>query len=102
MFAAPTTLPSTRPHPESNLTWPANSPSLPAYPACLPACLRHDCIAKIARCALVQSSSSCKGYMCGEQVKVQPLYPKHIILYPLLTQRVSLINRWAAGLRLVP
>ena len=84
MFAAPTTLPATRP--TLRATWRGLQTvlaCLPILPACLPVALRHDCIAKIARRALVQSSSSCKGYMCVEQVKVQPLYPTHIILYPL-------------------
>ena len=70
----PASLPCLPPHPACHQSLPVTRPCLPTLPACLS-----------IREVLVPSSSSCKGCICGVQVKVQP----PIISY---TPRVVLLN----------
>ena len=65
----PTTLPAIRPGPPTD---PAPHLFLPACRPCLPSCTARA-RQRRERCkVLAPFSSSCKGCMCGEQVKLQP------------------------------
>ena len=84
-----TTRPCLPPDPACHPTRPATLPCLPTPPACLPCLLARPPKARRRRerCkALGPSSSSCKGCMCGVQVKVQPPLiscTPHLICYLL-------------------
>ena len=85
------TLPATPPGPPPDLpSCQASHPTRPANPPChptLPACRRRR--SRSWRCdALVPSSASCKGRVCGVQVNVQPppifcTPPPKFSMYPI-------------------